>query len=182
MSKLPNRINGSLDTRRYLLEATPSKDSEYLERSERCRNEADSFEKIVRFCLEYHSRDFFGEHSIVANAAFACELYMKALLFLERKNIKGHDLANLYNYLSSENQRLLATGHPCSNIRREHFENELHDIGMAFEAYRYMYEYTGILGINYQFLLELLMTLKSVTRGKPRSASEEEAQGTGTGT
>ena len=159
----------TFSTREYQKRQSPIKDAEFCEWAARCRDQADSFTKIVAYCLEDPCRTFVGEPSIFANAAFACELYLKALLFRERKECRGHDLFSLFNELSPEIQNLIKEKHSCGNVARMCFEQEILKISQTFEKFRYYHESNGsVRGLNAQFLTELLLVLKGLTRGNPR--------------
>lgn len=99
-------------------------------------------------------------NAICMNISFACELYLKSLLYY--KNIdcgKMHDFLELYNLLPYEIKAELKTNHPCSNCNKDNFEQELKELGKAFIVFRYSYERKR-LAWNMQFLIELVITLR----------------------
>ena len=75
---------------------------------------------------------------VVVNLAFSCELYMKALLMLQRKTreiIIGHELNQLFSELNEDiRERILRE----TNIRN--WDRFMKDSSNAFEAWRYFYE------------------------------------------
>lgn len=92
----------------------------------------------------WHAQDFkeaadaIYEKEPIVNLAFSCELYMKALLMLQRKSreiIIGHELDQLFSELDETiRERILRE----TNIRNwNHF---MKDSSNAFEAWRYYYE------------------------------------------
>ena len=75
---------------------------------------------------------------VIVNLAFSCELYMKALLMLQRKSheiIIGHELDQLFSELDETiRERILRE----TNIRN--WNRFMKDSSNAFEAWRYYYE------------------------------------------
>ena len=75
---------------------------------------------------------------VVVNLAFSCELYMKALLMLQRKTreiVIGHELYQLFSELNEDiRERILRE----TNIRN--WDRFMKDSSNAFEAWRYFYE------------------------------------------
>ena len=75
---------------------------------------------------------------VIVNLAFSCELYMKAILMLQRKSreiIIGHELDQLLSELDETiRERILRE----TNIRN--WNRFMKDSSNAFEAWRYYYE------------------------------------------
>lgn len=75
---------------------------------------------------------------VVVNLAFSCELYMKALLMLQRKTreiVTGHELYQLFSELNEDiRERILRE----TNIRN--WDRFMKDSSNSFEAWRYFYE------------------------------------------
>ena len=75
---------------------------------------------------------------VVVNLAFSCELYMKALIMLQRKTreiVIGHELYQLFSELNEDiRERILRE----TNIRN--WDRFMKDSSNAFEAWRYFYE------------------------------------------
>ncbi len=75
---------------------------------------------------------------VIVNLAFSCELYMKALLMLQKKNreiIIGHELNQLFSELDvTVKERILSE----TNIRN--WDRFMKDSSNAFDAWRYYYE------------------------------------------
>lgn len=132
-------------------------EGDYKEWAKGCYRSAKAF-----FNVSYRCRDMiFNEDmdAVFTNVAFACELYLKCLLFEQKIDCrKEHDLYKLYIKLPEKLQKQLKERHPCRNIQRSDFELELKEVGKAFTVFRYMYERTDM-AWNAQFLIELLDTL-----------------------
>lgn len=100
-------------------------------------------------------------HSVCTNIAFSCELFLKSIAF--KKGIdcrKQHDLYQLYMLIPENDRGEIKKNHNCGNIRRDDFELNLKEVGKAFIVLRYSYE-RKMLAHNLQFLIELLMCLRS---------------------
>lgn len=78
---------------------------------------------------------------IITNMAFACELYLKALLLAAAHKPRGHELRALFDNLPKKVRDSLAdryenlTGTPPARFR-----SELNDISKAFVDWRYVFE------------------------------------------
>ena len=83
-----------------------------------------------------------------ANLAFACELYLKQLLTLDNKDVRGHKLLELYGNLNEEYRKDIEKEYisRCNEFLRERdvemrsLEKCLADYNSAFEDWRYWYE------------------------------------------
>lgn len=73
----------------------------------------------------------------VVCAAFAIELYFKAIITLEGGSAKGHDLSDLFSRLSSNSQRALTTH---LSVTQPAFVQKLKEISGAFVEWRYIFE------------------------------------------
>lgn len=75
---------------------------------------------------------------VVVNLAFACELYMKSLLMLQKKSqsvVQGHMLDNLFSQLNDDvKKRILA------EVHINNWDEFMKDSSNAFDAWRYFYE------------------------------------------
>ena len=84
---------------------------------------------------------------VIVNLAFSCELYMKALLMLQRKSqliVEGHKLNELFAELEEPlRQRVLCE----TNI--QNWDGFMKDSSNAFEAWRYSYEEDKALRIGH---------------------------------
>lgn len=70
-------------------------------------------------------------------AAFAIELYFKAIIALEGGGVKGHDLSDLFSSLSKNSQLSLITH--CS-VTESIFTQKLKGISGGFVEWRYIFE------------------------------------------
>ncbi len=92
----------------------------------------------------------------VVNMAFACELYLKALIS-DGEKVRGHEWSTLFKKLSPEDrQSIIQT--PCfkddSNFELKIKENE-----RAFEEWRYHFEPDKSISVDIIFLENLAITL-----------------------
>lgn len=83
---------------------------------------------------------------IITNMAFACELFLKAILQRDGNKVKGHRLVTLFEQLE-DNVKKDIVGTEDMEI----FIDKLTNISDLFVNYRYMYE-DNISSINYNFL------------------------------
>ena len=135
-------------------------DADYIAISKSCMENANSFFDVATRCLPLLYR---SSEAVFTNIAFACELYLKALLYFEKTDAKHtHDLSALFHLLPLEYQQRIIQTHPCTNIPRENFELDLKEIGKAFSVLRYSFE-RSMLSCNVQFLGELMATLAEIT-------------------
>ena len=92
------------------------------------------------------------------NSAFACEIYLKCLFFLEQgKTIWGHDLAKLFSNLQAETQAAITTRFDTANSANmkeraaimvlktgrtmpTFFAETLVEAAKAFKGWRYIFE------------------------------------------
>lgn len=114
---------------------------------------------------------------ILMNAAFACELFSKYILYVSggdnRKKVykekgeksiifKKHSLWELYHNFEKEDKDCLCK---YSNKSKERFERFVQEITDMFEIWRYRYEYE-INSSHYSFVLEYMELLKMVAETK----------------
>lgn len=132
-------------------------EEDYKKWAQGCYKTAKAF-----YNVSYRCKDMvFTENmdAVFSNIAFACELYLKCLLFEQKIDCrKEHNLYKLYKELPEKLQKQLKELHPCGNTQESKFELELKEVGKAFTVFRYMYERTTM-AWNGQFLIELLDTL-----------------------
>ncbi len=125
-------------------------------------NLANQFHKAYENCIKYKSigngkieNEFIPAY---VNLAFACELYLKALLKLKGKGTKGHLLIALFTELeiidkSISNEIIkLSTIMSGLNYTEEGYKSFLKSISDTFKTWRYSYEWSkGIICINAYF-------------------------------
>lgn len=132
-------------------------DDDYQIWSKACYKHAKTFYNVAYKCRNMLLSD--DMDAVYTNIAFACELYLKCLLFSECIDCrKEHDLYNLFKRLPQNIQEGIKELHPCGNTPKERFEQELKEVGKAFTVFRYMYE-RKMVAWNGQFLVELLVIL-----------------------
>jgi len=83
------------------------------------------------------------------NLAFATELYLKAIMEAEKKEIKhGHNIKTLFNFLDNKTQdavfnhwrKVAGENIPDSKMVREGFKDNLFACSKVFERFRYIHE------------------------------------------
>lgn len=137
---------------------------------------AERFYKLAQTYMEFLVRNAPNvidcTEPLITNAAFTCELYLKSLLLREKVNFytikkpeNKHDLYDLYHHLSKPMRDKLKSIHPCTNEKKENFEQALKECGKAFEVLRYCCEY-GAMVANVQFLVELAGSLAEISYDK----------------
>ena len=99
---------------------------------------------------------------IVMNAAFACELYSKAILckYKCEMPIKKHGLKSLYDRFPTSVHKLIRDTYNGGTIKK--FEKWIDDIDDIFEFWRYRYEHEKY-SVHYGFVLEYMKILNNVT-------------------
>ncbi len=83
---------------------------------------------------------------IITNMAFSCELFLKAILKHDNKEIKTHNLKELFNNLPEDIKNKI-----MKSQNEEDFMAKLENISNLFEEWRYLYErYPN--SVEYNFL------------------------------
>lgn len=132
-------------------------ENDYFEMGKRAFRAADGYYNVFKKCFTMIFDE--NRNALCTNIAFACELYLKSLLFYNNIDCrKKHDLLELYSMLPIQIKKELKELHPCSNSSKDKFELEIKELGKAFIVFRYSYERKA-LAWNMQFLLELMLTL-----------------------
>lgn len=124
-----------------------------------CINEADWF---LHFAEQINNLDDIicgGIYPFVVNSAFACELYIKAILICNSNNNKiekGHDLKKLFETLSVEVQSNIKATFNRKKVGN--LDAILPEINTAFIDWRYAYE--KAVNINLSGIQALAKSLK----------------------
>lgn len=122
---------------------------------------ADSFYLAAERCGEYRpiAPNSWQMLSVpkTTNRAFACELYLKSILFSMKNFISGHNLYNLWESLPADIQMEIKKECPCAPNTT--FEESLSSIKLSFKEWRYIFEYREH-SIEETFLYYFAMTLK----------------------
>lgn len=106
-----------------------------------CINEADWFLLITEKINNLNDIISGGMYPFVVNMAFACELYIKAILIYNSNNDKiekSHDLKKLFETLPADAQSKIKT--IFSEKSDGDLETILPEINTAFVDWRYAYE------------------------------------------
>jgi len=147
-------------------------EKDFIEMGERAYKSAEKYFSIFERCFDMIITE--NHTALCTNIAFACELYIKSLVFNESIDCrKKHDLLELYNMLPITIKEELKEIHPCSNSKKDRFELELKELGKAFIVFRYSYERKR-LAWNMQFLIELALTLRYYTSNIFNKNDEKE--------
>lgn len=75
----------------------------------------------------------------IVNCAFACEIYLKAILDYDDLNSNGHHLKELYDRLLPKRKSAL-TNLLCKEYTAEQVERYFLEVNNVFVEYRYIYE------------------------------------------
>lgn len=123
---------------------------------ERAKNSSRSFHKAFQRAMESRSTgttqvEMLAVPGIVC-AAFAIELGFKALLLQKGAEARGHKLDKLFGKLESAEQAELIK---VVGITDSDFSKELKAAANAFVDWRYVYEATGSVSANVDFLQRL---------------------------
>lgn len=125
-------------------------------------NLANQFHKAYESCIEFKQ---IGngkiEHEFIpayVNLAFACELYLKALLKTRGKEVKGHLLIDLFTKMETIDNSIIKEIIQLSNIMsdlnytEDGYKSFVKSISDTFKTWRYSYEWSkGIMCINSYF-------------------------------
>lgn len=125
-----------------------------------CKEEANAFWDTAKMCSEKWD-GFPGGilYPLVVNCAFACELYMKAIIIYNSENNATrsyHNLNQLFNDLPSSVQKEL--GNEYKQILNEELGTLLGESGDSFVNWRYAYE-KGC-GVNITGIMKFAEILK----------------------
>lgn len=123
---------------------------------------ANQFHKAYESCIEFKPIENGKiDHEFVpayVNLAFACELYLKALLKLKGKESKEHILINIFNHLEALDNSITDDIINISNIMtdlnysKDGYKSFVKSISNTFKSWRYSYEWSkGIISINAYF-------------------------------
>ena len=111
--------------------------------------------------LDNDNDDYHWFVPYVVNASFACELYLKALLFNEDNGpTQGHDLSKLYESLSEEVKNKVLKN-PCFKGDNE-FLKKLEDAKSLFCDWRYCFEHKKPINVDIIFLENLALVLHDI--------------------
>ena len=98
----------------------------------------------------------------IVNIAFACELYLKAILFNQGAGIpETHELNFLYNQVSQQKRAQIRK---TCNKKKEEFEQLIAEYSKLFIQYRYSFNYEDKPNPRIKFLLDLTDTLQEICK------------------
>lgn len=98
----------------------------------------------------------------IVNFAFACELYLKAILLRQGAGIpETHELDFLYNQLSQQKR---ARVRKVCGKKKEEFEQLITEYSKLFVQYRYSFDYEDKPNPKFKFLLNLTDALQEICR------------------
>lgn len=140
-------------------------EKDYISTAVSCIENGDSFYQLAMAAIK-HETCLIGSAAVVSCIAFACELYLKSLLYMNKKQPKRlHDLDSLYHALEEEMQGEIYKLHPKGNCPVIHlpdyFYLQIREWRKGFEVLRYQHELKGY-ACNFQFIMELADTLRII--------------------
>ena len=98
----------------------------------------------------------------IVNIAFACELYLKAILLEQGAGVpETHELDFLYNQLSQQKRARIRKA--CGN-KKEEFEQLITEYSRLFIQYRYSFDYENKPNPKIMFLLNLTDALQEMCK------------------
>ena len=98
----------------------------------------------------------------IVNIAFACELYLKAILFNQGAGIpETHKLDFLYNQLSQQKRAQIRK---LCNKKEEEFKQLIAEYSKLFVQYRYSFDYEDKSNPRFKFLLDLTDALQEICK------------------
>lgn len=133
---------------------------------DRCIRNSDSFYQISGLALSSGEVDVAFGSGTRTCIAFSCELYLKALLYINGTTpSRKHDLDQLYELLDDITKDKLYRLHPKGNCPEkslyDYFLLQIKELRKAFEIFRYEHE-RGSFAYNLQFLMELADALRLI--------------------
>ena len=128
------------------------------------QTDADLFELTASRCGNEHDQTTNQNTMWLAipeavNRAFACELYMKAILCVKQASFFGHNLKELFNQLPTSIQEEITS---LLAYPKDDFESKLEKASCIFEECRYVYEYSSM-RTDILFLRKLSNALHAVS-------------------
>lgn len=139
----------------------------FLEASERCFGEKNGETFII--CSSSENGTELKQLSVptVVNAAFACEMFLKALISNAGLNIpkdrNGHNLLQLYKVLPNDIQEKVSSFCFCNSSKTD-FENFLNNHAKDFVNIRYFIENNGFSNISPMYMYSLAFNLNQITK------------------
>lgn len=140
-------------------------EEDYVSMAVSCIENADSFYRFACVGMAYDVNSI-ASAAFTSCITFACELYLKSLLYVNKKPAKRmHDLDKLYDALDQEVRDEIYTLHPKGNcpVMRlpDYFHLQIREWRKGFEVLRYKHELKGH-ACNIQFIMELVDTLRII--------------------
>lgn len=140
-------------------------EEDYVSTAASCIESGDSFYRFVSIGMT-HDVSLMVSAAAESCMAFACELYLKSFLYMNKKHPKRmHDLDKLYDALDQEIRDEIYALHPKGNCPVVHlpdyFYLQIREWRKGFEVLRYQHELKGH-ACNVQFIMELVDTLRIV--------------------
>ncbi|MGX9818177.1 hypothetical protein [Lactococcus lactis] len=165
-----------LDSNKWKKKPKPTTNEDFIQLARDCNNQAVQFTNII--LSQKNSLNPF-DFAIFSNMAFACELFIKSILYYENqewalKKQKGHDLLDLFDNLSPQTQQVIVQNFQPDQISLENMKIELRDISLIFEKFRYIYEFQGPLAFNASFMFSLMWSLYNVADGRTYSYNDSD--------
>lgn len=146
-------------------------EEDYVSTAASCIRDGDSFYRLVITGI-MHDTNLIVSSAVESCMAFACELYLKSLLYMNMKHPKKmHDLDKLYDALEEEIRDEIYELHPKGNCPvmslPDYFYLQIQEWRKGFEVLRYRHELKGH-ACNAQFIMELTDTLRIIAAKRCR--------------
>ncbi len=97
-------------------------------------------------CQDVHDlRDHFDfKVPEIVNMAFSCEVFLKAIIVIEGKEVKGHKLKELWNEMNPcYAQMIMDELKSVTELEQDDILANIENISNAFAVWRYLYEVKG---------------------------------------
>lgn len=109
-----------------------------------CKDAADQFFAVANKCFGKDPMEYLanGFYPYAVNIAFACELYVKAIMIFRSQNdefFRGHDLKDLFSYLDTSDFNNIEKQFE-SQLSKKSFSSFLVENGKTFVDWRYALE------------------------------------------
>lgn len=96
----------------------------------------------------------------IVNLAFACELFLKSLLYKGNHAVRGHNLESLFLQLDEDIKEQIVNSKSFKGD--EQFLSKIHKISNCFCDWRYYFEHRNSIEVDVVFLEELADELSAV--------------------
>lgn len=156
-------------------------DEDFHHAASRCFDNADSFLRFASYPMLHLCLEDIMSAAAFSNSAFACELFLKALLLsrsIEPSRI--HKLDELFDKLDSDIQNEIIRDFPMGEGLHTRDEQEfmlqLHENRDAFAIMRYSHEMDGF-AFQHEFVFKLALSLRETARKQLANLGDDKPEG-----